>query len=275
MSVHKLPEALLDRERPIDILVAGAGGNGSHIVSGLARLHTALVALGGKGFHVTLCDPDSVSPSNAGRQLFAPADIGFPKANVLIHRLNMYYGLAWTAHASHAEDAPGHYEILIGCVDTAAARRKISRFCQARGVRYWLDLGNTATTGQVVLGEPVGPSSMKHIRERKKDAPTRLPTILELFPAMAKRRAAEQDGPSCSLAEALQKQDLFINQTLATLALHLLWTFLRKGALETHGYFVNLSTGRTSPIPIDPATWLRLGVDRTAKRSKGSKTPNR
>lgn len=62
--------------------------------------------------------------------------------------------------------------------------------------------------------------------------------------------SAEDNTPSCSLAEALEKQDLFINQGVATFALQLLWQFIREGGLNIHGYFINLETGKVTPLPI-------------------------
>ena len=52
---------------------------------------------------------------------------------------------------------------------------------------------------------------------------------------------------------ALEKQDLFINQTVATFALQLLWSFFRQGGLDIHGYFINLETNRVIPLPIKAA----------------------
>jgi hypothetical protein len=52
------------------------------------------------------------------------------------------------------------------------------------------------------------------------------------------------------MAEALEKQDLFINSSVATLAGQLLWTLMRRGRIEHHGYFVNLGTGKTMPLPV-------------------------
>ena len=54
-------------------------------------------------------------------------------------------------------------------------------------------------------------------------------------------------GPSCSLMEALRQQDLFINGTLAHLALNLLWKLLTNYYIEEHALFINLNTNIVKP----------------------------
>ena len=64
-------------------------------------------------------------------------------------------------------------------------------------------------------------------------------------------RVKEEDsGPSCSLAEALEKQDLFINSTLAQLGCNILWKMFRNGMIEHHGLFLNLGTMKVNPVLI-------------------------
>src|ERR1039457_5234490 len=82
------------------VVLIGCGGTGSQVLSGLARLHLSLIALGHPGLDVHAYDPDTVSNSNVGRQLFAQSDVGLNKASVLVNRLNMYYGLSWKATPS-------------------------------------------------------------------------------------------------------------------------------------------------------------------------------
>lgn len=57
-------------------------------------------------------------------------------------------------------------------------------------------------------------------------------------------------GPSCSLAEALSKQDLFINSTLAQLGYNILWKMFRNGMIEHQGLFLNLETLKVNPIGV-------------------------
>ena len=54
-----------------------------------------------------------------------------------------------------------HVDILIGCVDTRKARRSINRWTLRSRVLYWLDLGNSASSGQFVLGQPNNSANRK------------------------------------------------------------------------------------------------------------------
>lgn len=255
---HTHPNLL---ERAVRIDVAGCGGSGSLMLTGLARLNQALRALGHPGLHITAVDPDDVSTANLGRQMFAPCDVGRNKAEVLITRLNGWYGTRWTAvpeeyDYAHQDDWA---DIVITCLDTAAGRVEVG--CDmarvGRQPLYWMDLGNRAADGQVVLGIPAWNPAHKCY-------PFRLPTVLELFPEIGTdtRALDKNNGPSCSLAEALERQELFINQLVATQALQLLWQIFRHGKTHWHGAFVNASNGRITPLPVDPDAWARMGYVR-------------
>ena len=81
----------------------------------------------------------------------------------------------------------------------------------------------------------------------------RLPTAAELFPELVDPRLDRKDTlPSWSAIEALERQEPFVNQTLAYQALAMLARLFRYGRLSFHGGFVNLQTGRTAPIPVNP-----------------------
>ena len=55
---HYLPAAFAGTNKQ-DILLVGAGGTGSQILTDLARMNQALISLGGKGIRVTTIDPVS------------------------------------------------------------------------------------------------------------------------------------------------------------------------------------------------------------------------
>lgn len=254
--VHRIPEQLLSRE--VKIILVGAGGNGSQMLTGLARLDRGLRALGHpRGLDVIVFDPDKVSEANVGRQLFSAADIGHYKACVLVHRINQYFGLNWEAQPLEypimdAMWIHQHLDIVISCVDSAKARRMIYRdLCnRTNRANYWLDMGNRQHDGQVVLGEIPWTMDIKALHGRTSNDPDRLPNIFDLFPEMANPKFKEDNRPSCSLAEALEQQDLFVNQGVSTFALNLLWRLFRDGQLSHHGYFINLKEGRVNPIPV-------------------------
>ena len=115
---------------------------------------------------------------------------------------------------------------------------------------YWLDLGNNAASGQYVLGQPL------NARNRRKAM--RLRTISELYPEIVDTEAGEDPLPSCSAVEALERQEPFINQTLASSALAMLAQLFRYGKLAHHGAFFNSKTGQMCALPIDPALWKKV-----------------
>lgn len=67
-----------------------------------------------------------------------------------------------------------------------------------------------------------------------------LPFIKDEFGDLLKVSESEDDTPSCSLSEALEKQDLYINSTLAQMGTSLLWSLFRSGFIENKGFFLNL-----------------------------------
>ncbi|MBB3262296.1 hypothetical protein FHW21_007178, partial [Paraburkholderia sp. WP4_3_2] len=72
-----------------------------------------------------------------------------------------------------------------------------------------------------------------------------------------------------------RKQSLVINQAISVQAFNLLWSLFRNGGLTFSAVFVNLATGRTNPVPVDPAAWARFGYDappaqKPARRRKSS-----
>ena len=86
----------------------------------------------------------------------------------------------------------------------------------------------------------------------------RLPTAAELFPEIVDPTLDDDGQPSCSAAAALERQEPFINSTLAQHASALLARLFRYGTLCYHGGFISLSTGIGSRLPIDVSLWSRL-----------------
>jgi PRTRC genetic system ThiF family protein len=246
---HFLPSHLLQRRVNIDLV--GCGGNGSQMLTGLARLDHAIKALGHPGLNVHAHDPDTVSEANLARQLFTAADVGQHKSIILTHRINAFFGNDWRA-------TPGLYQrrtqsdIVIVCVDSIAARHEIDQHLHALGKEpyYVMDLGNRASDGQMLIGQP---RTSLDASQKIPPGHVRLPYPYDVLPELINVAIPEDDTPSCGLAEALERQELFINQAVVTPALQLLWELFRHGRLTWHGAFINLRTGRMQPIQVKEA----------------------
>jgi PRTRC genetic system ThiF family protein len=252
---HYTEKYLISPTHPVTINLIGCGGTGSQVLNNLARIHTALRALGHPGFHVTAWDEDKITDANLGRQLFAPGDIGLHKSMVLIGRINRFYNCAWQAKPKNFKSSPepqDHRNITISCVDNVKTRRDIGASFKARRNHespyipyYWMDIGNNQAKGQVIMGTVLQitqpkqtPGSIKNLRN-----------VFDFFPKMEKSEGPDS-GPSCSLAEALEKQDLFINSMMAQYAGDIIWKMFRHLRIEYHGVFVNMETLITNPIRI-------------------------
>ena len=255
---HSLPRGFLGR-RPVRVLVVGAGGTGSAILMGLPYLHQAMRVWGHPyGLEVCMMDADTVSETNCVRQPFSASDIGQNKATVLVNRINMFWGTKWLAEPcffnerSLSRSHDGAPDLLIGCVDTRAARQAIDQAVTRpiQRTTYWLDIGNNAASGQYILGQPL------NSQNRRRAA--RLRTVSELYPEIVDAAGGEDPLPSCSAIEALDRQEPFINQTLAASAMAMLARLFRYGKLNHHGAFFNAETGRMSALPIDPQMWMKV-----------------
>jgi len=263
MKVHKTDKYLLNPEHPVTIHVIGCGGNGSQVLMQLARINEALKKLGHLGIHVTCFDNDIVTEANLGRQLFSASELGLNKASAIITRINRFFGTSWSAmpilYSSKIQQTERMANITISCVDSIVARKEIKAALTFNSNTnnpitlplYWMDLGNTQTTGQFIIG------TLKTIEQpiMSKKAGVfntyspNLPTLFDKFPALKKQKE-KKSGPSCSLAEALEKQDLFINSTLTQIALGLIWKLFREGEIKYQGAFINLQTLKIATIDL-------------------------
>ena len=254
-KAHFIAPELLNPTNPIEVCLIGAGGTGSQVLTALARMSHSLQALGHAGFQVSLWDDDLVTEANRGRQLFAECEVGLSKSVALITRCNRFFGTMWKAvNRQFNADASMRAAIYISCVDSVAARFAIAEALQredgrqhyANIPRYWMDFGNGRDTGQVILST-IG--KVKQPTSGKFGTVESLPFITEEFGELL-RQSETDDTPSCSLAEALEKQDLFINSTLAQAGCSLLWQLFRNDMTNNRGCFVNLRDFRTSPLPV-------------------------
>ncbi|KGO85940.1 thiamine biosynthesis protein ThiF [Flavobacterium rivuli WB 3.3-2 = DSM 21788] len=261
-AMHYADNYLINPTNPITVNLIGAGGTGSHVLTALSKMNYSLVSLGHAGLQVTLYDADTVTPANKGRQLFADSEVGLHKSVALVNRVNRFFGTNWKAVAKPfnrelLRQFPnrGRANIYITCVDTVAARLDIaaalhdnsgSFFAERDRGMYWMDMGNAKKTGQVILSTI---AAIQQPESKIYRTVNYLPAVTEEFREQLEMQF-DSNEPSCSLAEALEKQDLFINPALADLGGSLLWNLFRNGMTSYRGFFLNLADFRSMPITV-------------------------
>lgn len=261
IKIHFTDPYLISPTNPIAVNLIGAGGTGSKVLTALMEMNHSLTALGHAGLTVRLWDDDTVTNPNLGRQRFAQSEVGLYKSVALINRANRFSGTDWKAETVKFEkDSFGKLphnakaSIYITCTDSARSRFEIAEILKNSSSRhhrddtkYWMDFGNSQYTGQVILstiGEIPQPKSEKF------ETVERLPLVTEEFGELLQESETKDDTPSCSLAEALEKQDLFINSALAQMGCSLLWNLFREGMTANRGFFLNLKDFRSQPISV-------------------------
>ncbi len=261
-KVHFTDNELLNPTNPISVNLIGAGGTGSKVLTALMEMNHSLIELGHAGLHVRLWDDDVITNANLSRQRFAGSETGLYKSVALINRANRWTGSNWKAETRKFEkDDFGRLPknakatITITCVDNVKSRFGVADILKEKSdyrnysnePKYWMDFGNNKYTGQVLLST-VG--AIRQPKSEKYETVCNLPFVTEEFGELLKQSEEEDDTPSCSLAEALRKQDLFINSTLAQMGCSLLWGLFCDGLTENRGFFLNLKNFHSQPIKV-------------------------
>ncbi len=262
IAVHIVNKEILQPYNPVTVNLIGAGGTGGQVLTALARMNQALIALNHPGLMVRVFDDDTVNRANLGRQLFTTAELGLHKSVALINRINRFFGTNWKAipekydkqYSLNNIDASA--TITIACVDTVQARQDIAHILKILHKTmnnnrsqplYYMDFGNSRETGQVILST-IGKISQP-VSKQYRTVDT-LPMVMDEFGELLIASETTDNTPSCSLAEALTKQDLFINSALANVGASLLWQLFREGMLFNRGFFLNLKEFKTQPLKV-------------------------
>ncbi len=256
MRLHKIHNYLLDPPHKVTVALIGCGGTGSQVLSILARMNLSMVALGHAGLHVVAYDDDKISEANIGRQLFSASEIGSYKSVSLITRFNRFYGTNWRASVERFGDKnESHHglkhNIYITCVDDFKTRLNLGKLFKKTHSGhhdteklYWLDFGNTNNTGQAILG------TLFVDNRDEEDEPAILLPCFDEWASLYAAPKPSPNTPSCSLAEALEKQDLLINSSIANAGMQLLWRLFREGQTPYRGVIINLETLTSNPINV-------------------------
>jgi PRTRC genetic system ThiF family protein len=258
-AVHFVDKYLLAPTNPIVVNLIGAGGTGSQVITALGRTNESLLALRHPGLFVRLFDEDIVTRFNLGRQLFAKSELSMYKSVALINKVNRHFGTNWKAITENyspniSERSWLSANLTITCVDKAETRFQIAETLTKLSYQtnahdrpiYWMDYGNGQHTGQMLLSTV---SAVEQPQSKKYKPVASLPLITEEFKELL-AGVNDNDQPSCSMAEALGKQDLFINTSHCPFGSSLLWSMFREGMIKYRGFFLNLKEFRAQPIPI-------------------------
>lgn len=231
--MYSLPFEKLAKKWKVAII--GIGGSGSYMAAEIRQLDTCLRALNSEcGLEVTLIDGSNVTEANIARQQFFPTQVGQNKAEAAVWTANNLYGKAWKAIPRHLTSTQTlrEYDLIITALDRPSTRFMISKMTADT---YWLDMGNDATSGQVVFGQ-------LHNKNQKV-----LPHICDLFD-YSELSDDDAEVKSCSAEQSINRQELGTNQTAARIGAQILWNLWRHGKIETNGAYFNVTTLNVDPI---------------------------
>ena len=210
-------------DRPVKIVMLGAGGTGGYVAPYLFRLLHML----DRPARFVICDGDIVELKNLDRQNFVPADLGENKARILAERYSTVLGMETEYVPNFIETlpelmaliAPNLWEtggflnryaaemvILLGCVDNNRTRQLCHEaFRQSEDLVY-IDSGNGSYTGQVVCGV-------------RRNGHTMRKPIGSVHPEMLRITDKFPSELSCAEAAQADPQSIVANVTAATAVL--------------------------------------------------------
>lgn len=227
-------------DRPVKVVMLGAGGTGGYVAPYLFRLLHML----DRPARFIICDGDLVEAKNLDRQNFVEADLGENKARVLSERYSAVLGMETEYVPNFIETLPelmtliepGEWEtdgyprrkvremvLLLGCVDNNRTRQLCHEAFKKSLDLIYIDSGNGSYTGQVVCGV------------RKNGRTVRRP-IGGVHPEMLKVIDRFPSELSCAEAAQADPQSIVANVTAATAVLTMVYNIL------THGENIALQT---------------------------------
>jgi len=254
MKIEKTYRVQIGQPDRVTIVLAGCGGTGSFLALHLARLACHARDRHGLDIDLVFVDPDLVEGQNVGRQNFCPAEVGLPKAMVLMRRYNAAFGLeieARVAGIGPDVDRVG-FGLVVGCVDNAAARRDICDLVKRwKGAWWWLDCGNHEQAGQVVLGN----KELEGAEISMMGFCTGLPLPSVVHPELLEDGAGPSTGSgqarlSCAELALMDSQSLMVNQAVAGWAAQYVYRMVLARDLDVSATYVDLVAGSARSVPI-------------------------
>lgn len=239
-------------DKPVKIIMLGAGGTGGHVAPHLYRLLHTL----DRPVKIIIADGDIVEEKNLVRQNFISADLGRNKAQVLAERYATAFGMEVQYIPEFIENEyrlaklvepdryytgnySRHYEeghsILIGAVDNNRSRQLCHQVFQKADNLIYIDSGNGEFTGQVVCG----------IRRKGR---TYYEPIGEVYPDVLADTDKFPTELSCAEVALSAPQSIVANIMAATAVVSYIYNILVLGSIETKS--VTFSTKSVTLKPI-------------------------
>jgi PRTRC genetic system ThiF family protein len=248
--------------REATIVLVGCGGTGGFLAESICRL------LIDRPADLYLVDPDRVELHNVARQAFDRANVGHFKAEVLATRLARHYSreIGYSVlpydHELHAQVFGGMHSrlnLLVGCVDNAAARRAIAATIGSGSAPYgmrnervwWLDCGNGRNAGQVLLGNATQSEGLRHAFNPQLGICRALPAPSLQRPDLLETPPMPHPTPDCAEAIAQGDQGPTINQIVAAVAASYVEKLLADTCSWMASYF-DLDDGMLRCVPAEP-----------------------
>lgn len=232
--------------KPVKIVMLGAGGTGGHIAPHLYRLLHAL----DRPVEVIIADGDIVEEKNLVRQNFISCDLGRNKAKVLAERYASAFGmevqyipdfvetekkLAALLKPRFSYDTPETLTILIGAVDNNKSRQLCHKVFNKSDNLIYIDSGNGEFTGQVVCG----------VRRKGK---TYYKPVGEVYPDILEDTDKFPTELSCAEASVSAPQSIAANIMAATAVVAYLYNILVLGNIEVKKVTFSTKSVNLKPV---------------------------
>lgn len=218
--------------RPVQILIIGAGGTGGYVIPHLYRIAFA----SDRPCKVIIADGDIVERKNLIRQNFAECDIGENKAVVMAERYSEVFGIETEYIPNYIEDEAQLYDllylphpaysstpkpisILIGAVDNNRSRVMCNNVFKRLDDIIYIDSGNGDFTGQVVCGA-------------KADGKVVSKPVASVFPDILKDTEKFPSELSCAERSVSAPQSIAANVFASTAITSMLYYLLIEGELK-------------------------------------------
>jgi PRTRC genetic system ThiF family protein len=227
-------------DKPVKIIMLGAGGTGGYIAPHLYRLLYTLA----RPVKAVIADGDIVEQKNLVRQNFISADLGQNKAQVLAERYAQAFGMEAQYIPDFIEDknrlieltnSQGGLSILIGAVDNNKSRRLCHQVFMKASDLIYIDSGNGEYTGQVVCG----------IRRRGR---TYYKPVGEAYPDVLLDIDKFPTELSCAEAAVSAPQSIAANIMAAAAVVSYLYNILVLGSIETRSVTFSTKTVNLKPV---------------------------